>query len=163
MAKERILPFTNSKELYDLMKQRMKFIEEKYADTITGMLPATLLSCDSEKKEAEFRFRTIAWMRNPVDILHGGVTAAIMDKAMGSLTYCFAYEKLTPTIKLEITYLRPIKIGLDISVRCKITGQGKSIIHVAAEIWNDEAPDKLLATAVGLFFVTGDNQSSSSE
>jgi uncharacterized protein (TIGR00369 family) len=58
-----------------------------------------------------FGLRTAPQFANPHGILHGGITATLLDSAMG----CAVLSELPPdvgytTVDLSVTYLRPVRL-----------------------------------------------------
>jgi acyl-coenzyme A thioesterase 13 len=82
-------------------------------------------------------------MSNPIKILHGGVTAAIMDDTMGMTVASLGRDTFYTTVNLSIDYLSSAKIGDTITASTKINREGKNIVNVDCLIVNAEG--KILA------------------
>lgn len=88
-------------------------------------------------------------LSQPSGILHGGVTATLIDTAMAfAVRTRLAPEEPTATIDLTIHYLRPHAEG---KCRCiaKVLRAGKRIFTVSADVMNDDG--NLVATAVSTY------------
>jgi len=95
-------------------------------------------------------------MRNPANILHGGLTAMMLDTTMGTLSRCYVRgEGITPTITMEVSYLLPIPIGSTLHVRAHASHTGRAVNNLTAEAWVASTPGKLAATASGAFYSAG--------
>ena len=60
------------------------------------------VDCDGPRLQLELAFDTKPWMSNPMGVVHGGVTAILMDTAMGILCCCLCASS-TPTITMTWT------------------------------------------------------------
>ena len=114
----------------------------------------TLEHCDGADHSALYRVHTYPWMSNPANVLHGGMTATLLDTFMWVL--CFGlYGVMTPTISITVNYALPVPLDQDIIVRARVTHTGGTSAHVTGEIWLPDDPDTLLATATGVFYTAG--------
>jgi uncharacterized protein (TIGR00369 family) len=88
-------------------------------------------------------------LRHPGGILHGGVTATLIDTAMAfAVRTRVAPNEGTATIDLTVHYLRP-HISGTFTCTAKIVRAGKRIFTVSADVVNEEG--KLLATAISTY------------
>lgn len=88
-------------------------------------------------------------LRQPSGVLHGGVTATLIDTAMAfAVRTRLAVTEATATIDLTVHYLRPHMTGL-FSCTAKIVRAGKRIFTVSAEVHNEEG--KLIATGISTY------------
>ncbi len=124
------------------------------AGTFNTMLNARYERCDYAKKTLVIRMETVHWMSNPSNMLHGGVTASILDMVMGLLSRYVSGGYMTPTIDMSVSYLRPGPVGTNVYIEAEVTRRGFSICHAIARMWAEGEPDKLLATAAGSYYVT---------
>ena len=88
-------------------------------------------------------------LRQPSGVLHGGVTATLIDTAMAfAVRTRLARDEATATIDLTVHYLRPHVEG---TVKCtaRVVRAGKRIFTVAADVENGRG--KLIATAVSTY------------
>lgn len=89
---------------------------------------------------------------NRHDSLHGGITSAVLDNAMGataSLTADDTGRVPFMTISLNTQFLAPAKKGDLLTATGRIIGGGLSIKFVAGELLN--AQGRIIATATGVF------------
>ena len=88
-------------------------------------------------------------LRQPSGVLHGGVTATLIDTAMAfAVRTRLAIDEATATIDLTIHYLRP---HLDGTFTCtaRVVRAGKRIFTVSADVQNDDG--KLIATGLSTY------------
>ena len=88
-------------------------------------------------------------LRQPSGVLHGGVTATLIDTAMAfAVRTRLAKEEATATIDLTVHYLRPHVEGV-VTCTAKVVRAGKRIFTVTADVENQEG--KLIATGISTY------------
>jgi uncharacterized protein (TIGR00369 family) len=88
-------------------------------------------------------------LRQPSGVLHGGVTATLIDTAMAfAVRTRLEPTAATATIDLTVHYLRPLVEGKAICTG-KVVRAGKRIFTVSADVHNDEG--KLIATGLSTY------------
>lgn len=88
-------------------------------------------------------------LRHPGGILHGGVTATLIDTAMAYAVRTRVGEnEPTATIDLTVHYLRPHLNG-KFACTAKVVRAGKRIFTVSAEVHNESG--ELIATALSTY------------
>lgn len=88
-------------------------------------------------------------LRQPSGVLHGGVTATLIDTAMAfAVRTRLPIDAATATIDLTVHYLRPHLTGKFICT-ATIVRAGKRIFTVSAEVHNEEG--KLIATGISTY------------
>jgi uncharacterized protein (TIGR00369 family) len=99
-----------------------------------GVVTFTLTPCESHY--------------NPIGMVHGGVTATLLDSAMG----CAVHSELPAgvgytTLELNANYLRPILAETGpVRCRARVVHRGGTVATAEARAWR-EADDELLAHA----------------
>lgn len=93
----------------------------------------------------EFEFTVRNDMTNPVGMLHGGVTAGMIDNCIGVNFYVLGLDYFYPTINLNIEYFSGAKEGETVLVKTQVVKQGRTIINLRAEVTNQQG--KVLAFA----------------
>lgn len=101
---------------------------------ICGRLIPTPVNWDAESMEMISAFVTDEEMGNPVGNLHGGVIATIFDHGLGAAGACFSGGGFTPTVALNVEYLRPVPVGERLYVHAVVTKSGRTLIHVCGEL-----------------------------
>ena len=130
-----------------------RYAKEHFGGTFNGMLGAELVSCDYERKSVLVAMDTKDWMTNPSQMVHGGVTASLLDFSMGLLARYATTGCMTPTISMEVSYLRPAPLNGRIYVEAQVSMAGFTVCHVTAKAWAED-PQKLIATSAGAYYVT---------
>lgn len=74
----------------------------------------------------------------------------IFDTAMGHLSALYA-GGMTPTVTMNISYLRPVPVDGPVLVRSRLDKPGQTINYISAEAFTASAPEKILATASGAY------------
>lgn len=90
-------------------------------------------------------------LNNNLDIVHGGITATVLDTAMGSLANYYLPEGFgAVTNQLNIHYIAP---GLGETMRCKaeIVHKGTKTMVISGEAYRSDG--KKIAYATGTFFI----------
>ena len=104
---------------------------------------------DLQSDEATVQIQMRDELRQPHGILHGGVTATLIDTAMAyAVITCLSEEEKASTVDLTVHYLRPHSEGA-FSCTAKIVRAGKRILTVSADVFNEQG--KLFATAISTY------------
>lgn len=119
--------------------------------TVNAMMRTEYEASDYEKKSLTLSYNTLPWMSNPVGGMHGGIISVAVDSVMGTLIYALSGRKFTPTISLQINYVRPIPLGKRIVIRARADSVGRTTASVTADLWMEGYPEKLMVTATGIF------------
>lgn len=101
---------------------------------LTRWLNPILLSAEAGKLEFSYIIREE--MTNPMGILHGGTTAAIIDDAVGAAVFSLGKPNLYTTVNLAVDYFAAAKAGETIIAIASITKNGNQIINTSCEVWN---------------------------
>ena len=90
-------------------------------------------------------------IQNSLQIVHGGITATLLDSAMGSLVhYNLPVGAAAVTSEMKINYLAPGK-GSELKCIASIIHQGSKIVVTEGKVYREDG--KLIAHATGSFFV----------
>jgi acyl-CoA thioesterase len=128
-------------------EQKRRAAAALHANDVAKMIGMELV--DIAPGEATITIRMRDQLRQPHGVLHGGITATLIDTAMAYavVTGLAEGEKAT-TVDLTIHYLRPHVEGAVICT-AKVVRAGKRIITLTAEAFNEEK--KLIATAMSTY------------
>ena len=99
-------------------------------------LNPTLVS--AEEGALEFSYVIREEMTNPMHILHGGTTAAIIDDAIGATVFSLGNTHLYNTVNLNVDYFSTAKEGDTIIAKTAMVKKGNQIMNVQCEVWNAE-------------------------
>ena len=101
-----------------------------------------------EPGRVRFALLTKPAFANPHGTLHGGITATLLDSAMG----CAVLSTLPPgagyaTVDLSVTYLRPVSTdGRALRADGEVVHVGRTVATARGEVRDER--DRLIATAV---------------
>lgn len=96
--------------------------------TLSGVEPGSISVTFEVRKD----------MANPMGTLHGGVIAAMFDEVMGITTYALNLPVFYPTVSLHVDYFYPARLGETVVVTARAIRQGKTYVHLEAELRNAE-------------------------
>ena len=133
----------------------MEFPQERTqiaADKLNNLPFAKLIGMrlvDMRPNEAVVEIEMRDDLRQPSGVLHGGVTATLIDTAMAFAVRTYLTDsEPTATIDLTVHYLRPHLEGKAICT-ARVVRPGKRIFTVSAEVHNEEG--KLIATGLSTY------------
>lgn len=128
-------------------------LHEVAPGSIGDQLGLEVLDYHQERQEVLLRSRSELWMRNAHGTLHGGLCATIADQAMGSVACCFKQgEGIIPAIELHLNYHRPLIPGEGVLIRVRKVAVTKTLIHMAADLYRESAPEKLCISSSATYF-----------
>lgn len=133
----------------------MEFSEERRqfaADKLNNLPFAKLMGMrlvDMRPNEAVIEIEMRDDLKQPSGVLHGGVTATLIDTAMAFAVRTYLTDtEPTATIDLTVHYLRPHTEGKAICT-ARVVRPGKRIFTVSAEVHNETG--KLIATGLSTY------------
>lgn len=97
-----------------------------------------------EQDSLIFEYTIRKEMTNPFGTLHGGITAAMIDDAIGATLICYGEPFFHVSINLAVDYFAPAREGDIILAKTKVLKKGSQIVNAECEIWNSDQT-KLLA------------------
>ena len=115
------------------------FIGKDSADSISPLmrwLNPNLVS--AEEGELLFSYIVRKEMTNPMNSLHGGATAAIIDDNIGAAVYSLGNTHAYTTVNLSIDYFSSAKVGEKIFAKTSIIKKGNKIMNAQCEVWNED-------------------------
>ncbi|MFW0715347.1 PaaI family thioesterase [Pedobacter sp. N23S346] len=74
-------------------------------------------------------------MTNPYQILHGGVTAGIIDDLIGATIYVMGLNDRYTTVNNYIDYFAPAAEGDEIIAETSVVKRGKTILNLQCEVF----------------------------
>lgn len=122
--------------------------------TINGMIEPAFEECNFEEDTITISFKILKWETNRIGILHGGVTAAAFDYTMGLLSRFYSETNFSPTVSLEIKYIRPVELGDTLIVKARVISKGRKVMHLTAE-GTLKSTGKIAASGASIFLATG--------
>jgi uncharacterized protein (TIGR00369 family) len=133
----------------------MQFPEERRrfaADKLDNLPFAKLIGMrlvDMRPNEAVIEIEMRDDLKQPSGVLHGGVTATLIDTAMAFAVRTYLTDtEPTATIDLTVHYLRPLVEGKAICT-ARVVRPGKRVFTVSADVHNEQG--KLIATGLSTY------------
>lgn len=124
---------TENKALTFLKEQVGRHAEQSPSPLMRWLNPVML---SVQEGEVEFEYEVRPEMTNPIGILHGGITAAIIDDAIGCAVFSFGEKHFYSTINNTIDYLGAAQQGEKIIAKTRIIKKGKQLINAECEVWS---------------------------
>ena len=109
-------------ETEELRRRALSILRHRTEATPQGMpdpsADLTLIDCDGPTGSLTLRYQTKPWMANIWGVVHGGVSASLVDTCMG-ITCCVQCGVITPTISMTVNYARPVPLDTEVIVRTR--------------------------------------------
>lgn len=138
----------NDNPLSEITSEQRAFAENALHDLSFAKLIGMRL-VDLKPGEATISIEMRDDLRQPSGVLHGGVTATLIDTAMAfAVRTRLSIGEATATIDLTIHYVRPHLAGT-FTCTARVVRAGKRIFTVSADVHNDEG--KLIATGLSTY------------
>ncbi len=90
---------------------------------------------DAEKGSLHCEYIVRMEMTNPYGVLHGGITAGIIDDLIGATVFTLGLSSAYTTVNNYIDYYAPAKLNDVITAKTHIEKQGRQIINVSCEVY----------------------------
>lgn len=100
-----------------------------------------------------FSCQTDSSMANGLGVVHGGITAALVDTCMGVTCAAQCGGRPTPTITLTTNYARPVPLDARLQVRTYTVRIGATSGQMRSEVFLAGKPEEVLVTASGVFYI----------
>jgi uncharacterized protein (TIGR00369 family) len=132
----------------DISKEHLAFAENAlHSLPFAKLIGMRLVSLRTDEAVISIEMRDD--LRQPSGVLHGGVTATLIDTAMAfAVRTRIGIDEATATIDLTVHYLRPHITG-KFTCTAKVVRAGKRIFTVSADVVNDDVTH--IATAVSTY------------
>ncbi|MFT5917719.1 MAG: hypothetical protein ACJAWV_002752 [Flammeovirgaceae bacterium] len=104
-------------------------------------LNGTLLAIEEGELTVSIKVRKE--MTNPMGILHGGMSALIMDEVIGGGVYTLNRDTFFTSVNLSVDFLSSIPMGENVIAKCQIVRAGKTIVNAECQLFTED--DKLIA------------------
>ena len=138
----------------ELRRRALAFLDyraRENPETLTDpSINLTLVDCDGPSGSLVLEYPTKPWMANVWGVVHGGVSATLVDTCMG-VTCGVQCGLITPTISMTVNYARPVPLNTTVRVRTRTVRCGATSGQMSAEMYLPDRPDQLLVTATGAY------------
>jgi acyl-coenzyme A thioesterase 13 len=91
-----------------------------------------------EKGSLTFRYTVRKEMTNPFGTLHGGITAAMIDDAIGATLISYGEPFFYISVNLVVDYFASAKEGDVVVAATSILKKGKQVVNAQCEVWNED-------------------------
>ena len=112
----------------------------------------TAEAVEAEEGFVKMRFTVKEYMLNPIQILHGGVAATMLDELMGAAGFLMNRPVGYATINMNVDYLHSAKVNDVLIGEGKIIRAGKTVMHAEAKLTNTDG--KVVAKATSNLIAT---------
>nr|WP_285876683.1 PaaI family thioesterase [Fictibacillus phosphorivorans] len=103
-----------------------------------------------DEKTLEMEMPNSPLLDNSIGIVHGGLTATLLDTALGTLaSHVPGNKKGAVTVELKVDYLTP-GIGKKFICRAAVIHNGRQLVRMEGKVRNEK--ENLIASATGTFF-----------
>lgn len=89
-----------------------------------------------EEGKLSFQYTVRKEMTNPLGAMHGGISAAIIDDAIGAAVYSFGEETFYSTINLAVDYFGRAAENETVIADATVLKKGRQLVNAQCEIWN---------------------------
>ncbi|SDG93934.1 uncharacterized domain 1-containing protein [Alteribacillus persepolensis] len=142
-----------TEEERNILEETILSLEGKRQGKYLSYMDSWLQAARSWKDEEtyEITVRLHKGMDNPMSMVHGGVTATVLDTTMGEVANAATPEGFfTVTLELKINYLKP---GNGDSMRCegKMISKSRRTVTTEGRVYNEK--DEIIAYGSATFYV----------
>jgi uncharacterized protein (TIGR00369 family) len=123
-----------------LSEQRLNFLRQSIGKVITdspsnfmNWLAPVLIKAENGILICQYTIRKE--MTNPYQILHGGVTAGIIDDLIGATVFTMGLNERYTTVNNYIDYFAPAGEGDEVIAETSIVKRGRTILNLQCEIF----------------------------
>lgn len=123
------------------MNQAIEFLKQQIGKE-SALSPSPLMRwlnpviLEVEEGHLAFQYKIRKEMTNPLGGIHGGISAAIIDDAIGATMFSFGEPYFYSTINNSIDYFSPAKENEIIIAETTVLKKGRQLANVQCEIWN---------------------------
>ncbi|UII57287.1 PaaI family thioesterase [Cytobacillus spongiae] len=151
---EEYLEHANKEDL-EILKSALQGLRKKQTTPTTYLGGLLHMERTMTKESCEITIPINQLLDNSLGIVHGGITATLLDTAMGSLAnYILPEGYGAVTSQLNIYYLATGQ-GDYLSCKAKIDHQGKKTMVISADVFRSDG--RKIAQASGIFFIIEKN------
>ncbi|MCM1150121.1 MAG: PaaI family thioesterase [Butyricicoccus sp.] len=135
----------NQQEMERSIRAFVDRVKTEHPGTMCALTKPGFVECDAQEQTLILSYPAQSWEANTRGRMQGGVIASLLDFTGGCLAmYCSGAMVLT--VSLQTSYLRPGPTEGKVLVKARMTKTGRTMLHVYAECWSEDAPGKLIAT-----------------
>lgn len=124
-----------------MFSEAAQFLKDRVGTEVTDS-PSPFMSwlkpimLEVNEGNLRFQYTVRKEMTNPFRTLHGGITAAIIDDAIGATLISYGEPYFYVSVNLVIDYLSAAVEGDVIIAETKVVKKGKQLVNAECEVWN---------------------------
>jgi len=124
-----------------MFTEAAQFLKDRVGKEVTDS-PSPFMSwlkpimLEVNEGKLRFQYTVRKEMTNPFRTLHGGVTAAIIDDAIGATLISYGEPYFYVSVNLVIDYLSAAVEGDVIIAETNVIKKGKQLVNAECEVWN---------------------------
>lgn len=103
---------------------------------VGNWLNGKLLAAEEGTLTCEFTVRKE--MTNPMGILHGGISALIMDEVIGATVHTLNRDTFYTSVNLSVDFLKSVPAGEKVTAKAELIRAGKTFINAECQVMNEE-------------------------
>jgi uncharacterized protein (TIGR00369 family) len=147
-----VLKSPQTQEFEKIILERMSNASPN--DRINKLMDFSLEDCSYEDQSLTLSFPVEWWMLNSKDTMHGGLICTAFDIGMGMLSLSLVRSGHTPTMQIDVSFVRPVHVDDRLLVHAKATRVGRTVSYLTGEA-RSQTTGKVCATATAIFFTAG--------
>ncbi|WP_226665877.1 PaaI family thioesterase [Metabacillus litoralis] len=157
----------NKEELVNTLNEITQNANQEELDVLTLLLSGLKKKQHNEKKsyigsllhaEGEYKddlfsitIPNTPIIQNALNIVHGGITATLLDSAMGGLVHhILPPDKAAVTTEIKINYVAP-GVGKELTCKANLIHKGNKTIVTEGKVYRDDGT--LIAHSTASFFI----------
>lgn len=125
-----------SNPVLELYKQHIGQYITTAPSPFSNWLRGKLLEVSEESISVEFIVRKE--MCNPMNLLHGGMMAAIMDDLIGMTIFANGYKQFYFSLNLDVVYYAVAKEGSSVIARTKLVKKNQRLVQAECYLYGNE-------------------------
>lgn len=135
------------------MEQRAcaELSQRNQRDDINRMMKVSFSQCSAKDCFLELSHQPENWETNIFGTLHGGLIAFLLDATMAITCRAYTGDRFTPTLDIQVRFLRPVHQESLVYTRATILHAGRNVIQLTAELWEEDRT-RLCASASASFY-----------
>lgn len=140
---------TQTNEVLEYFKTKIGLTMEDSPSKFARWLNGRLVRVQEGEIDMEFIIRKE--MLNPINTLHGGVAAAIMDEMLGMCVFTLGLQYVYASVNLNVDFLEAGQVGNTIMAKTVIIRKGGRLVNGQCELFSGE---RMIARATSTLYKT---------
>ncbi|MBO6515702.1 MAG: PaaI family thioesterase [Bacteroidia bacterium] len=124
-------------ETLNFLKSQIGQDASKSPSPVMRWLNPTIIHAEEGEVHLELKVRKE--FCNPLDQLHGGISASIIDDAIGVALYSYGDGVFHSSINLSVDYFSGIQVGHVVNIKAKVLKKGRRLSNAVCEIFHKDS------------------------